>query len=217
MIRPHRVRRPLAASSLTLAGLVVVAGISSTTASYTSPAALAGSLDGMFDIAQGPCDAPVDGPTSDEAHVVVEHGTGSAVRRAVPGPDGVPTGDTARVDLTVCNLSAVDGALTLSVYDRSAEDVETPYGDLVLAVRAGDTPVTGGVPVPVGQLDAASGGVALPVTVDPAGSASVSLDVWLREDAPAGAFSRPVDLGIRVVGQSIAGDVIELTGRVGTP
>lgn len=211
MTRHLPVRVAVVAVPLALAGLVATTGITSTTASYSSEAQVTGALHGFFDIAQGPCDAPVQAPTPEEAHLVVDHGSGDPVRRAVSGADGAPAGTTAQVGITVCNLAAVDGALTLSVYDRSAPEDDSPYDDLVLMIRDGDEVVTGAAPVPVGELGS---GVVLPQAVGAASSTNVVVDVWLREDAPPTAFSRSLDLGVRIVGQSIAGDVIELIGEV---
>lgn len=211
--------RPVLAGSVLLAVLGPALLVGTTSAAFRDDVAV--EVDGLYgelDIAvavDGDCADPVQADDPEAPYLVLARDEAVVVKR-VPSPiTQVPDGETAEVEVMVCNIATLAGDLSLSVVDRTPEGQTSPFSSLVFDVSAGGESLTG-VPVGAAALNSLNDGrgVLLPEPVVSGASAGLSVRVWMVGDAPRDHALQPVDVGIQVSGESRPGETITLEGVV---
>jgi hypothetical protein len=168
-------------------------------------------LDGTFAISQPAagtdCSATVPASTEEEAHLVLDRDSAANIRRVPVPVTGIPKRAPATFGVTVCGDAAITGDRTLTLADRTAG--LSPFPSLVFAVAAGDTLLTGPVPLDGAGVNALNDGRGV---VLPPDAGTVEVRIWMLRSAPTEHALLPVDIGVTVAGHSVAGAPVVLEG-----
>lgn len=209
-----------AATLTSVAAVGLVALVGTTAAAFTDRVTVpVENLDGAFEISQPATDSCTDrvpASTPQDAKLVLPRAEADNIRRVPVPVTAIPTQDAAQFDVLVCNASALAGDLALTLEDRTADAAASPFGSLVFTVADGDAVLTGDRPVPGAAVNALNGGrgAVVPTSVAPDGRLTLTVSAWMVGDAPREHALQPVDIGVRVVGESHAGEPIVLEGVV---
>lgn len=212
-IRPAPVRSAVSVIGIA-AGAALLAAVGVTAAGFSAGFSGALSSSGSIDIAQS-ADGTAQHATPDDANILESDGRPVRALAAPPTPGSWPSIGTTQSTLTVYNTS--DSALVdltvrphLPESHASAEEElvfralwfgitidDQPIGDLISGATLLDDPIV---------LPAGTG-------VAPGGSFTFAVNTWLAHDAPQQAWSAEAVLGMHVLGETVAGEPIQLFGE----